>query len=136
MKADDIMSVNVVAAKDNVTAVEITARLELEAFNGIPIIDNTGIVIGMVTTIESLRAMRDGNFSFFLVILPSYFTYLSSYFGPLLSCFVDCCKLAFNAATRSFVSAIGSASSVIVKVLPFDSASINFFSSVAYESEY
>ena len=33
-------------------------------------------------------------------------------------------------------SAIGSSSSLILKVLPFDSASINFFSSVAYESEY
>jgi CBS-domain-containing membrane protein len=62
MKADDIMSVDVVAAKDSVTAVEIAARLELEAFNGVPIIDNTGIV----TTIELLRAMRDGNFTFLL----------------------------------------------------------------------
>ncbi|HEY7227499.1 MAG TPA: hypothetical protein VH481_05175 [Nitrososphaeraceae archaeon] len=48
------MSVNVVAAKDNVTSVEIAARSVLEAFNGVP---------GIVTTIESLRAMRDGNFT-------------------------------------------------------------------------
>jgi CBS domain-containing protein len=59
MKADDIMSVDVVAAKDNVTAVEIATRLVLEVFNGVPIIDDNGIVIGMVTTIDLLRAIRD-----------------------------------------------------------------------------
>jgi CBS domain-containing protein len=60
MKAYDVMSVDVIAAKDNVTAIEIGARLVLGAFNGLPIIDDNGTVIGIVTTIDILRAIRDG----------------------------------------------------------------------------
>jgi CBS domain-containing protein len=60
MKAYDVMSVDVIAAKDNVTAIEIGTRLVLGAFNGLPIIDDNGTVIGIVTTIDILRAIRDG----------------------------------------------------------------------------
>ena len=60
MKAYGVMSVDVIAAKDNVTAIEIGARLVLGAFNGLPIIDDNGTVIGIVTTIDILRAIRDG----------------------------------------------------------------------------
>jgi CBS domain-containing protein len=60
MKAYDVMSVDVIAAKDNVTAIEIGTRLVLGAFNGLPIIDDNGMVIGIVTTIDILRAIRDG----------------------------------------------------------------------------
>ncbi|MFL6320951.1 MAG: CBS domain-containing protein [Nitrososphaeraceae archaeon] len=60
MKASDVMSVQVVAAKDNVTVIEVATRLVLGAFNGLPIIDNNGTVIGIVIAIDVLRAMRDG----------------------------------------------------------------------------
>ena len=60
MKASDVMSVDIIAAKDSVTAIEIATRIVLGAFNGIPIIDDNGIVIGIVTTIDILRVIRDG----------------------------------------------------------------------------
>jgi predicted transcriptional regulator len=60
MNAYDAMSVNVVAAKDNATAIEISTRLSLEGLNGIPIINDSGSVIGIVTAIDILRAIRDG----------------------------------------------------------------------------
>jgi CBS domain-containing protein len=34
------MSVNIVAAKENATAIEIATRIVLGTFNGLPIIDN------------------------------------------------------------------------------------------------
>ena len=39
------MSVDIVAPKDDVTAVEIATRIILEVFNGLPTIDDNGIVI-------------------------------------------------------------------------------------------
>ncbi len=60
MNAYDAMSVNIVAAKDNATAIEISTRLSLEGLNGIPIINDSGSVIGIVTAIDILRAIRDG----------------------------------------------------------------------------
>ncbi len=60
MNAYDAMSVNIVAAKDNASAIEISTRLSLEGLNGIPIIDDSGSVIGIVTAIDILRAIRDG----------------------------------------------------------------------------
>lgn len=53
------MSVDLVAAKDNVTALEIATRIVLEGVNGIPIIDDLGNVIGIVTTIDLLRLIRE-----------------------------------------------------------------------------
>lgn len=60
MNAYDAMSVNVVAAKDDTTAIEISTRLSLEGLNGIPIINESGSVTGIVTAIDVLRAIRDG----------------------------------------------------------------------------
>ena len=54
------MFVDIVAAKDDVTAVEIATRIMLEVFSGLPTIDDNGIVIGMITTIDLLCAIRDG----------------------------------------------------------------------------
>jgi hypothetical protein len=36
MNAYDVMSVNIVAAKENATAIEIATRIVTGAFNGIP----------------------------------------------------------------------------------------------------
>jgi predicted transcriptional regulator len=60
MNAHDVMSVNIVAAKDNATAIEIATRLVLGPFNGLPIIDDQGKVTGIITTIDLLQAIKDG----------------------------------------------------------------------------
>jgi CBS domain-containing protein len=59
MNALDVMSIDVVAAKDNATVIEIATRLVLGAFNGVPIIDNNGSVIGLITAIDILRAIKN-----------------------------------------------------------------------------
>jgi CBS domain-containing protein len=60
MNALDLMSVNVVAAKQNLVASEISARLLLGEFNGVPVIDDNQKVIGIVTAIDILKAVREG----------------------------------------------------------------------------
>jgi len=60
MNAHDVMSVNIVAAKDNATAIEIATRLVLGPFNGLPIIDDQGKVTGIITTIDLLQAINEG----------------------------------------------------------------------------
>ena len=60
MNALDLMSVNVVAAKQNLAASEISARLLLGEFNGVPVIDDNQKVIGIVTAIDILKAVREG----------------------------------------------------------------------------
>ncbi|HZA64798.1 MAG TPA: CBS domain-containing protein [Nitrososphaeraceae archaeon] len=60
MNALDVMSVDVVAAKENATVIEIATRLVLGAFNGVPIINDSGSVTGIITAIDILRAIRDG----------------------------------------------------------------------------
>ncbi len=59
MKAYDVMSVNIVAAKEEATAVEILTRLVLEGYNGMPIINEKGGVIGVVTSLDILKALKD-----------------------------------------------------------------------------
>ena len=60
MHATDVMSISVVAAKENLAASEISVRLFLGEFNGVPVIDNNQKVIGIVTAIDILRALREG----------------------------------------------------------------------------
>jgi predicted transcriptional regulator len=60
MNAYDVMSVNIVAAKEDATAIEIATRTVLGMFNGVPIIDDHGKVTGIVTTIDLLKAIREG----------------------------------------------------------------------------
>ena len=60
MHATDLMSINVVAAKFSLAASEISARLFLREFNGVPVIDNNQKVIDIVTAIDILRALREG----------------------------------------------------------------------------
>ena len=59
MKAYDIMSIDIEAAKENATVTEIGTRLILRAINGMPIIDDDGKVIGILTIIDILRAIKD-----------------------------------------------------------------------------
>ncbi len=59
MKAFDIMSIDIEAAKENATVTEIGTRLILRSINGMPIIDDDGKVIGILTIIDILRAIKD-----------------------------------------------------------------------------
>jgi CBS domain-containing protein len=59
MKAYDIMTTNFVAANENETLMEVNNKLLLGEFNGVPIINNEKAVIGMVTSVDILRAIRD-----------------------------------------------------------------------------
>ena len=59
MKAYDIMSTDIESAKENATILEVGTRLILRSINGIPIIDDDGKVIGILTIIDILRAIRD-----------------------------------------------------------------------------
>lgn len=61
MKALDLMSVDIIAATENVSAIEIATRIVLSAINGMPVISkDDGRLLGVVTTIDILRAIRRG----------------------------------------------------------------------------
>jgi CBS domain-containing protein len=61
MKALDLMSVDIIAATENVSAIEVATRIVLGAINGMPIISkDDGKLLGVVTTIDLLRAIRTG----------------------------------------------------------------------------
>jgi CBS domain-containing protein len=53
------MSPQVVVAKQNTNAEQISARLLAGEFNGLPVVDNNGSVVGIVTAIDILKAIRD-----------------------------------------------------------------------------
>jgi CBS-domain-containing membrane protein len=56
------MSAQVIVAKENTNAEAISARLLAGEFNGVPVVDNNGAVIGIVTAIDILKAIRkNGN---------------------------------------------------------------------------
>src|SRR5207245_7831192 len=52
------MTSNGVAARQSTTARDIGARLLLGDFNGLPVIDNNAKVIGIVTAVDIMRAIR------------------------------------------------------------------------------
>ena len=54
------MSPQVVVAKENTNVEQISARLLAGEFNGVPVIDDKGAVIGMVTAFDILRAIQGG----------------------------------------------------------------------------
>jgi predicted transcriptional regulator len=58
MNASDLMSPQVVVAKENTNAEGISARLIAGEFNGVPVVDDSGAVIGIVTAIDILKAIR------------------------------------------------------------------------------
>ena len=59
MKAFDLMSTDLEAARENATITEIGTRLILRSINGLPIIEEDGKVIGMLTVIDILRAIKE-----------------------------------------------------------------------------
>jgi CBS domain-containing protein len=60
LNANDLMSPQVVVAKENTNAEQISARLLAGEFNGVPVIDDNGAVIGIVTALDILRAIQGG----------------------------------------------------------------------------
>jgi predicted transcriptional regulator len=60
LKAFDLMSQQVVVAKENTNAEQISARLLAGEFNGVPVVDENGAVIGIVTALDILRAIQGG----------------------------------------------------------------------------
>jgi CBS domain-containing protein len=60
MNAYDLMSPQVVVAKENTNAEQISSRLLAGEFNGVPIVDDNGAVIGIVTALDILRAIQGG----------------------------------------------------------------------------
>lgn len=59
MKAFDLMSTDLEAARENASITEIGTRLILLSINGIPIIQENGKVIGIPTIIDILRAIKE-----------------------------------------------------------------------------
>ncbi len=60
MNANDLMSPQVVVARENTNAEQISARLLAGEFNGVPVVDNNDAVVGIVTAIDILKAIREG----------------------------------------------------------------------------
>ena len=60
MKAFDLMSQQVIVAKENTNAEQISSRLLAGEFNGVPVVDDKGAVIGIVTALDILKALQGG----------------------------------------------------------------------------
>lgn len=60
MKIYDVMSVDIICAKKDATIIEVATRIVLGGINGVPIINDDGVPIGIITTIDILRAINDG----------------------------------------------------------------------------
>ena len=60
MNAHDLMSPQVVVAKENTNAEQISARLLAGEFNGVPVVDDNGTVVGIVTALDILKAIQGG----------------------------------------------------------------------------
>ena len=54
------MSQQVIVAKENTNAEQISARLLAGEFNGVPVVDDNGAVVGIVTAIDILKAIQGG----------------------------------------------------------------------------
>jgi CBS domain-containing protein len=60
LNAHDLMSPQVVVAKENTNAEQISARLLAGEFNGVPVVDDNGAVVGIVTALDILKALQGG----------------------------------------------------------------------------
>ena len=54
------MSQQVIVAKENTNAEQISERLIAGEFNGVPVVDDNGAVVGIVTAIDILKAIQGG----------------------------------------------------------------------------
>jgi predicted transcriptional regulator len=60
MSAKDLMSEQVEVAKEDAKIEQISAKLFAGEFNGMPIVNDNDSVIGIVTAIDVLKAIREG----------------------------------------------------------------------------
>jgi CBS domain-containing protein len=60
LNAYDLMSPQVVVAKENTNAEQISSRLLAGEFNGVPVVDDNGAVVGIVTALDILKALQGG----------------------------------------------------------------------------
>jgi predicted transcriptional regulator len=60
LNAHDLMSPQVIVAKENTNAEQISARLLAGEFNGVPVVDDNGSVVGIVTALDILKALQGG----------------------------------------------------------------------------
>jgi CBS domain-containing protein len=54
------MSPQVIVAKENTNVEQISARLLAGEFNGVPVVDDNGAVVGIVTALDILKALQGG----------------------------------------------------------------------------
>src|SRR5918997_5129993 len=54
------MSPQVVVATENTNAEQISSRLLGGEFNGVPVVDDNGTVVGIVTALDILKALQGG----------------------------------------------------------------------------
>lgn len=59
--ARDIMNTPVVAASGAATAHEVATYMLLGGFSGMPVVDRDGTILGIVTELDILRALRCGD---------------------------------------------------------------------------
>ena len=55
------MSSQVIVAKENTNAEQISSRLLAGEFNGLPVVDDNDYVVGIVTAIDILKAIQSGH---------------------------------------------------------------------------
>ena len=60
MNASDVMNTPIVAASTKASAREIALYMLLGGFSGVPILDEDGSLVGIVTEMDLLSALRDG----------------------------------------------------------------------------
>ncbi len=60
MNAKDVMSRQVETIKENTNVEQISAKLFAGQFNGVTVVDDNDSVIGIVTAIDILKAIREG----------------------------------------------------------------------------
>jgi CBS domain-containing protein len=60
MNAVDVMNTPIVAASPNASAREIALHMLLGGFSGVPIADGNGSLVGIVTELDLIKALRAG----------------------------------------------------------------------------
>jgi predicted transcriptional regulator len=60
VNVSEVMTTKIVAARESTTAMEASTRLLIGNFNGLPVIDSSAKVIGIVTAVDILRTIRQG----------------------------------------------------------------------------
>ena len=60
MNAKDVMSTQVDMVKENTNVEQINAKLFAGDFNGVPVVSDNDSVVGIVTAIDVLKAIRGG----------------------------------------------------------------------------